>query len=231
MTEQVNTTTNSDEELTPEEEARLNEVHEEVERLRREAEQLYLKRKRINKRNKDRSRAMETRIAHLLDGSRVPSSGAGALKGDVVAPSPLGDFLVECKLSQREDRNGIQHFTLELPWLTKIRKEARESKPRRAFGVVVFRYHDVRRGDYAVMYLTDLLRLPRQSFTQRPEHTVDVQKKSLDFALPTLDSAWRASYTDAMNPSEAICLWSDDMYVIMRFDAFQELVHVEPTEE
>ena len=91
-----------------------------------------------NKKNKDRGRQMETRIAQQIKGVRVPMSGAGAMKGDVEGISPYGLYLIECKLSaQKNKKSGEKTIRFEFEWITKIRAEAK--KGHRAFGMLIFR--------------------------------------------------------------------------------------------
>jgi Holliday junction resolvase len=76
-------------------------------------------RKRINARNKTRSRQMEMRVARYLKGNRVPMSGSGSLKGDCFVPyDEYRTIYVECKLTEK----GA--FYIYQKWLEKMLRES-----------------------------------------------------------------------------------------------------------
>lgn len=55
------------------------------------------------KKNKQRSRTQEQQIARYFAGNRVPMSGAGNIKGDVLIPyDTYRTIYVECKLTEKD---------------------------------------------------------------------------------------------------------------------------------
>ena len=66
-------------------------------------ERLKEEKRERNRLNKQRSKAMERRVAKYLNGDRTPLSGAGASKGDVMVPfaNRPGRYLIECKLTEQ----------------------------------------------------------------------------------------------------------------------------------
>lgn len=102
-----------------------------------------------NNLNKQRARTMENRIAKVLGGRRVPLSGAGGIKGDVMLNSRYGAYLLECKLSAAWDQTeDCESITLAFSWMDKIEQEVRLMRAR--FGALVFHYHNVK-ADYVMM--------------------------------------------------------------------------------
>lgn len=66
---------------------------------------LPIQKSKIAKDNKARSQRMEREVAQLTKGKRVPMSGGGQIKGDVI--TPLDEFrtiFIECKLSAKQDK-------------------------------------------------------------------------------------------------------------------------------
>lgn len=97
----------------------------------------------INKRNKQRSKAMERHIAkyfsgfdadgNVLKGSRVPMSGSGSLKGDCIVPyDEFRNIYVECKLTEK------RLLRIQQAWLAKILKEQQEMRCFMAMLVIHF---------------------------------------------------------------------------------------------
>ncbi len=75
---------------------------------------------------KQTARRQERALAKKLGGKRVPLSGGGGIKGDVLARYALA----ECKTSHRLDARGEKVMQLQKGWLTKAEKEAEaEGKP------------------------------------------------------------------------------------------------------
>lgn len=82
--------------------------------------QLYTKGRRAGNPYKDTARRQERGIAKEIGGKRVPLSGGGAIKGDVIA----ADVLVECKTGHTVDASGEKQIVLKKDWLIKMKKEA-----------------------------------------------------------------------------------------------------------
>src|ERR1043165_4396009 len=77
--------------------------------------------RRRNMLNKQRSRTMETKEAAYLGGKRVPFSGAGSIKGDIIVKGGL----IECKMSSAYDLKLNDPFiVISFSWLMKVREEA-----------------------------------------------------------------------------------------------------------
>lgn len=106
--------------------------------------------------NRTRARNMEIRIAKLLGGYRVPMSGAGSIKGDVIVPSNFGTYLVECKYTARFTKTREPRFTFPAAFLPKLRKDVKSMAA--PFGILVFHFHDVS-GDYVILDEATWLRI------------------------------------------------------------------------
>lgn len=78
---------------------------------------------------KDTARRQERNVAKKIGGKRVPLSGGGSIKGDVLAP----DVLVECKTGHTLDASGEKQIILKKDWLLKMKKEAQEESKSIAF--------------------------------------------------------------------------------------------------
>ncbi len=93
--------------------------------------------------NKQRSKAMERRIAGTLRGRRIPMSGAAAqYKGDVEIPfyNYPGKYIIECKLSaQRNSSTNEPEMRLNFEWFPKIQDEAKSMAAK--FGILIIHFH------------------------------------------------------------------------------------------
>lgn len=95
-------------------------------------------RAKVNRLNRQRARAMEQDVAKFLGGLRVPMSGAGYLKGDVLARTYTGDLvLIECKISAREGKYGPLFF-MDVRYFENMIKSAASMGA--AYAALVFRY-------------------------------------------------------------------------------------------
>lgn len=93
-----------------------------------------LSRAYIAKRNKERSRRQEQRIAKYLSGNRVPMSGSGQIKGDCIVPfDEYRSIYVECKFTEKEQ------LQVQFAWLTKIQEDAKSM--RAMFGILVMSFY------------------------------------------------------------------------------------------
>jgi hypothetical protein len=70
--------------------------------------------------NGQRGKAFERKLAKATGGKRVPTSGAGSIKGDVLTRFTL----IEAKTSARIDASGEKVIQLKREWLLKMLKEA-----------------------------------------------------------------------------------------------------------
>lgn len=77
-----------------------------------------------NNTNKARSRNQEKKVAQYLGGTRVPMSGAGAIKGDGIWGSDKGVVLYECKYSAAHHARFGKSLRLSYPWLEKLEHDA-----------------------------------------------------------------------------------------------------------
>ena len=98
-----------------------------------------------NQKNKDRSKAMERRIAKVLRGRRIPMSGAAAqFKGDVEIPfvNFPGKYIIECKLSaQLNNRTSEPQIRISFAWFPKMHDEAKSMAAK--FAVLIVHYQNV----------------------------------------------------------------------------------------
>jgi hypothetical protein len=117
--------------------------------------QLHGKGKRVGNPFKDTARRQERAVAKEVGGKRVPLSGGGSIKGDVIAD----DVLIECKTGHTVDANGEKQILIKKDWLLKMKKEAELEGKSIVF--LVFRF----KGDktqYVVADSVDYLKLVRE---------------------------------------------------------------------
>lgn len=69
---------------------------------------------------KTTARRQERNVAKQIGGKRVPLSGGGEIKGDVITR----DVLVECKTGHTLDASGEKQIVFKKDWLLKMKKEA-----------------------------------------------------------------------------------------------------------
>lgn len=94
-------------------------------------------RREIARINKNRARAMESRVARYLGGKRTPMSGSGAIKGDCIIPvAGFRNIYVECKLTA----NKTYRFIIPHKWFEKIEQEAKLDRSI-IFGILVIHWH------------------------------------------------------------------------------------------
>jgi len=101
---------------------------------------LPIQKSKIAKDNKARSQRMEREVAQLTKGKRVPMSGGGQIKGDVIAP--LDEFrtiFIECKLSAKQDKKLGAVLQVRYEWLQKMREDARAMHC--VFAMLAIKYH------------------------------------------------------------------------------------------
>lgn len=70
---------------------------------------------------KPTARRQERELAKEIGGKRVPLSGGGSIKGDVLSP----EILAECKTSHLLDSKGNKQIIFKKLWLTKMLAEAK----------------------------------------------------------------------------------------------------------
>ncbi len=165
-----------------------------------------------NNTNKRRSKEMERRIAKYLGGRRVPFSGAGDVKGDVLVNSKYGMCIIECKLS--EAWNGYYdcpEIKLAFAWLDKLFTEVKHMGAR--FGALVFHYHNVRE-DY-VMIEQDWLRILDPDYGG----PIVMDKSTKTFSLPF------KSLQEWLGVTKYIFVQSGTkMYAVMNITVFKDLI-------
>jgi hypothetical protein len=129
-------------------------------------------RRRRNNLNKARSRAMETRVMRRLAGVRSPMSGAGVFKGDGVAYSAVGAYLVECKLSSQTYNNEGSSIRVDYRYFTKLDDEVKSMRAR--FGIVVIHFLNHAQ-DYVIMR-EDYYKLLRPDYDAISLYTIQDEK-------------------------------------------------------
>lgn len=114
------------------------------------AEELFAKRKEINRKNKARSQSMEREVARILGGRRVPMSGAGSMKGDCeIETEKVGRIYVECKYSAQSHKVSGPSIRLDYRWFDKMEKDALSMKAK--FPVLIVQYGDIRFAKYVIL--------------------------------------------------------------------------------
>lgn len=108
--------------------------------------QISLKIKERTNINKKRAKVMERHVARILHGYRVPMSGAGSLKGDVIVNTPAGSFLVECKSSSAKKNDKKYIFILKDTFEKTKTSAQRMHYP---FWCVIFKFY--REGEHWVL--------------------------------------------------------------------------------
>jgi hypothetical protein len=109
------------------------------------AEKIKTEQARINELNKQHARLMERRVAKKLRGVRVPMSGSGSLKGDGIAQSAAGSYVIECKYRSTLDskKNPIIHVHFD--WLDRLQRDVEAMNF--SFGVLVVSHSKMRTKD------------------------------------------------------------------------------------
>lgn len=143
-----------------------------------------LSRAYIAKRNKDRSRRQEQRIAKYLSGNRVPMSGSGAIKGDCVVPfDEYRSIFVECKFTEKDT------MKIYIPWLDKIIEDGRTM--RAMFGILVISFY---------RHTNDYVLISPQGVVQLRKYLGD---ETFD-AIPTHATAYTGN-TIPVNKTPEVC--------------------------
>lgn len=96
--------------------------------------------------NRQRSLTMENRVAKVLGGKRVPFSGAGSIKGDILVHGKHGGGVIECKMSAAYDEKlNDPYIIVAFHALAKIKREAELMKSLGIrFAALVFHFHNIR---------------------------------------------------------------------------------------
>lgn len=171
----------------------LQGVHDEpaaLEFLREIKKREFQKRKR-------RAAQMERDVAEALGGFRVPMSGAGAIKGDVLAYTHDRRMVMfECKITQREDEDG-QVFYLFDSTIAKMLKDAAAMST--SLAVLVFRYVNdskmwcVMTTDTYQDFGGNLKNVPVLDFVVRKGHSIRFYKRVLSH--PSIPSVFLTTMT------------------------------------
>jgi len=199
-------------------------------------EMLIKTRKETNALNKQRSKSMETRIAKILGGRRVPMSGAAsAYKGDVEVTfnnNPRG-YIVECKLSAQL-KNALQPvIRIDFAWFPKLAEEAKNMN--KVFGIFINHYKDytddyvwIRHGiviklinQYEVLFSTELdklskvppidLRYKLDGIQLRTG--IEMLRTRIEQDMVTIDSCSGVNYT-----------LPDATYLVIKISLFREIM-------
>lgn len=183
-------------------------------------DELKAERKERNRLNRQRSKAMERRIAKYLGGDRTPQSGAGNSKGDVTVlfANRPGRYVIECKLTELFDKHGPS-ISISKAWLSKIHLEAQQMSA--VFGMLVYRYHG-RQDDYVLIKSSDLRKVYKNADASSIESGIvlDFSKsKAKTFAMPIAKSML------CKEPPGFVCVLIDHVvYYLMTLDKFKEII-------
>lgn len=172
-----------------------------------------------NAKNKDRARAMEHRISQYLRGKRVPFSGAGSIKGDVLVRGKHVGGIIECKMSAGFDavRNQAT-LIVSFSWLSKIKMEAELMRSLGiGFGALVFHYHGIK-GDFVLIDL-DACRLLCPDFEARYPAVIVKQYERRTFKL------FHGVVLDWLREHEVVVLLTPiGAYQLMAIETFKKLL-------
>lgn len=172
--------------------------------------------RRRNMLNKQRSRTMETKVAAYLGGKRVPFSGAGSIKGDIIVKGGL----IECKMSSAYDLKLNDPFiVISFSWLMKVREEA---VLMRSLGIkyaaLIFHFHNIR--GYGVLLDTESLRIICPDFEERyPVRVVlTLKKKTM--------KVYNRYFNNWMQESPVVYLETPvGLYALMKIETFKDLMY------
>jgi len=196
-------------------------------------------RKKTNAENKARSKAMETRIAKVLHGRRIPMSGAAAaFKGDVevLFENYPGKYIIECKLSAQIDKEtaGKDPFIpIRLDWFPKITSQASDMNAK--FGILIIHY--VNHGNDFVFVKESII---QQLITRYESPYADILTELLRSA-PVIDMRFKKNgftrtgfllYKKALDTgmiqvqgfSGIKALTPDDTYLVLQLSTWRMLV-------
>jgi Holliday junction resolvase len=135
-----------------------------------------------NRKNKRHGSDMERRIAKKLDGHRVPMSGSGALKSDIIVNSFLGMYLVECKYSDATSGKIKKPvMSLNFCWLEKLNREVVSMKAK--FGILVMRMAHARTDLVVIDTRYMSIIAPSLDFSAMPVIELKGKMRSIDLEL------------------------------------------------
>ena len=166
--------------------------------------------------NRRRGLATETRVAKLFDGVKVPMSGAGGIKGDVIIPkSYFGSIFVEVK-NKSERKGDVPVAIIPLATLTKMEQQSATFNHVGAF--LFFHYHNVVRGDYCIMNYPDFT-----SFAQRRGIRIDVKESYSEkkrFIIPLF------MVQPLQHSSDACMIWTvqDKVYAVCHASTMRRIL-------
>ena len=185
--------------------------------------------------NKQRSKAMERKIAQQLRGRRVPMSGAAAqYKGDVEIPlkNHPGHYIIECKLSARQHNRTLEPWAvIRFDWFEKIHNEAKAMNAK--FGILIFHFQNTA-NDYVfirrdvitklIRYLPEYADILNALSTQTPIQDLRFNKAG---KLVSSSSIFRNKLEATMiaykGYKAARVILPDGEYTIMHLITFKEL--------
>lgn len=196
--------------------------------------QLERTRKEQNNLNKQRSKAMERRIAAQLRGRRVPMSGAAAkYKGDVEIPlyNNPGTYIIECKMSAARTLDDNPSLYAQFKWFPKIHEEARSMNAK--FAVMVIHFHTIKI-DYVFIRMqtvellvqrytvTNALKVLAESAQVYDWRTTQAGKLRVGYTL-THKELQRCMHTHEGLRGFRVQL-PDSEYICLEFESFKECV-------
>lgn len=185
-------------------------------------------RSRISKINKRRAKDMERNVANLLEGHRVPMSGASYLKGDALFYSKFGLVIVECKLSSlvkfyRPKQVYCPNFNLRTQFLEKLQQDVKSMKA--IFGVLVFKYWNTR-GNYVIVkksdydnYIIPYTKVDPPIVKWYSTSTISMYKITVDLHIENNGGMYGIRL-----------IKMDDTFVVMSIDTFIEAIGVHDVE-
>lgn len=164
--------------------------------------------------NKKRGKEMEDRIAAVLGGYRVPFSGAGPMKGDVLLTKPFGTILVECKMSaglahthkeQRVKGERVAGKVIRVfkRWFEKMEEDRR--KMRSVFAILITHFYRDNTDYVFIPRKAVKLLFPQFNFEEATMQEITVEKHSFVF---------RKNAVNLMPKGNALVFQFDDFAVV-----------------
>lgn len=156
------------------------------------------------RKNKRKGTAMEKSVSKIVSGHRVPMSGGGSIKADVIAPSKMGQYIIECKYTSNKDGRLIFMFD----WLAKFEAEVKYMTMR--FGIFVLNFDIDKHKFYALARSDWMARLYKELDVALLD-VIEIQgKRSITIPQKTVEHYLQQSKTGMirilMGEREFICM-------------------------
>lgn len=180
----------------------------------------------IAKRNKRRARTMENKVAALLHGKRVTMSGAGSIKGDVIAPlDEYRSIYVECKLTEKKKENDL-NFIIPHLWFYKAEKEA--IAMRHVFSILVIHWWNI--PEYWIFVPLDKLHFLEQAKGIDLKHWITDRKETGEIKRAKVTGCYRrnlflAGYRTYDIPD--LETGESKTWIVVNMDEFVKVLHHE----